>query len=383
MAFKIRFSHMVAAAITAGIVGWMAVGELEIGGQAANGETAPPIAEREAERSSEAFKVRYFPLVEEERTEELLVRGRTEAEAIVPVRAETAGILQRRLVDKGDRVAAGDLVCEIETASREARVAQAEASLEQAQAEFDSNQTLRKQGFASDLKVNQLNAAVKAARAALSEAEWELDRTQITANANGIVQDPIAEPGDMLSMGQACITLINPDPMLFIGQISERNVGKVETGMDARVELVTGETINGKVAYIAPSADPQTRTFRTEIRVPNPDSAIRDGLTASAHIELEPVTAFRVSPSWITLQDNGEIGLRIIGTGNKVEFVPIDILAQTKQGFWVRGPTPGMRVITVGQEYVVSGEIVEPSEDPVVKAAAEQLRSSESEGSTQ
>lgn len=383
MAFKIKFPHIVAAAITVGIIGWMAAGELEIGGQAANGETAPPIAEREADRSSEIFKVRYFPLVEEQRTEELLVRGRTEAESTVPVRAETAGIVEKRLFSKGDLVKAGDVVCEIETASRQARLAQAEANVEQALTEFDSNQTLREKGFASQAKINQLNAALKAARASLSEAKWELDRTKVTAKSSGIVQDPIAEPGDMLTMGQSCVTLINPDPMLFIGQVSERQVGKVEAGMKARVELVTGETIEGEVTYIAPSADPQTRTFLTEIRIPNPDNAIRDGLTASAYVELEPVKAFRVSPAWITLEDDGQIGLRVIDAENKVEFVPIEILAQTKQGFWVSGPDSGMRVITVGQEYVVSGETVEPIEDPMVKAAVQQPQSSQNEDSTQ
>ncbi len=49
----------------------------------------------------------------------------------------------------------------------------------------------------------------------MAAAELELKRTEIRANANGVVQDPIAEVGDMLSMGAACVTLIDTDPMLF------------------------------------------------------------------------------------------------------------------------------------------------------------------------
>ena len=173
----------------------------------------------------------------------------------------------------------------------------------------------------------------------------------------------------MLNPGGVCVTLINPDPMLFIGQVSERQVGELSVGMTAEVELVTGERIEGETVYIAPSADPQTRTFRTEIRIPNSDGAIRDGLTANARVKLAPVSAFRVSPSWITLADNGSIGLRIADEQDTVQFVTVDILAQGKDGFWVLGPEPGMRVITLGQEYVVAGERIEPTLDDELVAA--------------
>lgn len=368
MALKIKSQHVIALIITAGIAGWMATGDVKIGGQ--GGATAAPIADREAERSSELFKVRYLPLQQQERIEQVSVRGRTQADAIVPVRAETAGILQRRLVDKGDRVQAGDLVCEIESGTREASLAEAEASLVQAEADFQANEALSKKGFAAENRLKQFKAALDAARARLAQAQWELDKTGIHAQASGIVQDPIAEVGDMLSMGATCVTLIDSDPMLFIGQVSERDIAKVEPGKPAAVTLITGETIDGEVEYVAPSADAQTRTFRVEISIPNPDRTIRDGMTANAEIELEPSLAYRISPSWISLADSGEIGLKMLDENDVVKFVPIEILAQTNDGFWVSGPAQGERVITFGQEYVLDGETVIAVPDPLLKAEA-------------
>lgn len=357
MAFRIKGSHIIAIAMAAGLGYWMFTGEYQIGGQTGTSEQSPPIAEREAERGLELFKVRYVPLQSEQRSERILIRGRTQADAIVTVRAETAGVLEQRLVAKGDRVKAGDLVCVIERGIREAQLAQAKAQLAQAQSEFDSNAALRKKGFTSENKMNALGAALEAGKAGVAASELELKRTEVRANADGVVQDPIAEVGDMLTMGGACVTLIDTDPMLFTGQVSERDIDKIKTGETALVKLISGQAAEGKVRYIAPSADAQTRTFAVEIEIKG-QSDIRDGMTAEALIELPGTEAFRIAPSWVTLADDGTIGIRTVNVDDVVEFMPIKILAQEKDGFWISGPQNGQRIITLGQEYVVPGEKV-------------------------
>jgi len=335
----------------------MATGEVRQGGLSDGENNAVPIAEREATRDSELFKVRHFPLSSQVRNETILVRGRTKAESIVTVRAETAGILQERLVSKGDRVKSGDVICRLEPGAREAQLAQATAQLTQSETEYNSNLALKEKGFASQNKLNSLAAALDAAKAALSAAELEMARIQIKANADGVVQDPIAEVGDMLSMGATCVTLINTDPMLFTGQVSERDIGKIKPGMTGEVSVISGETVDGTIRYISPSADPQTRTFQVEIEIKGQDS-LRDGMTAEARIMLPAGNAFPISPSWITLGDDGTIGIRIVNADDVVEFVKVQIVSQEKNSFWVTGPKDGDRIITLGQEYVVAGEKV-------------------------
>jgi len=227
---------------------------------------------------------------------------------------------------------------------------------------FNANNELKKRGFAAENRLTALKASVDAAKASVAAAEIELNRTEIRANADGVVQDPIAEVGDMLSMGDPCVTLIDSDPMLFTGQISERDINKIESGMAARVELTSGETVDGAFRYIAPSADPQTRTFAIEVEIDGGEN-LRDGMTAQAEIELPAGEAFRILPSWVTLGDDGTIGVRIVDEGNVVRFIPVEIVAQEKTGFWITGPEDGDRIITLGQEYVVAGEEVETAPD--------------------
>lgn len=354
---KIKGSHIIALLFAGGLGYWMVTGEYQIGGQDNSANSAVPIAERENDQSSEPFKVRYAPLIAQERSETIRIRGRTQAKAVVSIRAETAGILERRLVSKGDRVKKGDLVCVLESGARESQLAQANAQLAQAESEYNANLSLKKKGFASDNRLKALKAALDAAKAAVAAAELEMSRVRVKANASGVVQDPVAEVGDMLTMGGTCVTLIDTDPMLFTGQVSERDVGKINSGMKAQVELITGETVEGTIRYIAPSADAQTRTFEVEIELGS-EIPVRDGMTAQAKISLPAGKAFQIAPSWITLDDDGTLGVRTVSTDNIVDFIPVTVVAQEKNSFWITGPKDGSRIISLGQEYVVKGEKV-------------------------
>lgn len=371
MTFTLKGSHFAAVLITAVIAVWMYYGEIEIGGQSASADNSKPIAERQAEVSGDLFKVSYVELHPTNRSQVIALRGRTKAEAIIPVRAETSGVLEKRLVARGDFVKQGQLVCVISQGARQANVESAKARLSQMQADFAASKELAKKGFATDTRLRQITFDLNAAKAQMKQAEIELSHTEIKAKASGIVQDPIAEPGDVIAMGGACITLVDRDPMFFTGQLSETNINAVEAGMKADIELVTGTKVEGTITYIAPSADPQTRTFLTDIRLDKTDTQVRGGLTASASIKLAQTKAYKISPSWLSLADDGTLGVKTIDPQNKVQFVAVKVLSQTNDGFWIEGIKAGSRIITLGQEYVVTGETVDPVPDAKIKRQAQ------------
>ena len=367
----IKLSHVAAVLIAGGVVGWMWSGEYIEGGTGPRGQPVI-IAERNATAEATPFAVRTRVLMPEKRAETLVMRGRTEADASIPVRAETGGTVRERLVGKGQFVTVGTEVCRLDAGTREAVLrqaeaakAQAEAQLQQAQFDLESNEQLAKKGFAAESSTNALRASANAARAQvaqaeaqIAQAEEELSRTVVVANASGIVQDPIAEVGDVLQAGGVCVTLVDTDPLLVTGQVPEVEVGALSVGMDATVELVTGERAEGRVTFISPSADAETRTFAVDIAVDNPDNRLRAGVTATAALPLEPVEAFPILASWITLDDDGRIGLGTVDENGTVAFSPVEILAQETEFTWVTGLEPGTRVITLGADYVVPGQTV-------------------------
>jgi multidrug efflux system membrane fusion protein len=341
----------------------MYYGEIEIGGQGEDSNDTKPIAQRVEETSSDLFKVSYVTIAPQKRSRTVNLRGRTKADAVIPIRAETGGVLEKRHVNRGDFVKEGDLVCEISSGARIANLESAKTRLAQVQADFAANQKLLKKGFTTKSQMRQIQFDLNAAKAQVKQVELELSHTKIKANASGVVQDPIASPGDVLAIGGACVTLVDSDPMFFTGQLPESDIDAVAKGMKASIKLVTGEETTGEITYIAPSTDPQTRTFLTDIKLESNGKKVRGGLTASAAIKLEETSSFRISPSWLTLADDGTLGVKTIDDQDKVQFNPVKVLSQTNDGFWIEGLEEGSRIITLGQEYVVDGETVEPVPD--------------------
>ena len=302
------------------------------------------------------------------------LRGRTQAKASVTAVAETAGAVDVVHVTKGQSVKVGDALCTLDQGTRvaavtqaEAGVAQANASLAQAQLSFDTNADLRQKGLAAantanaaDVALTQAKAGVSQAIAALDNAKAELDRTQIVAKVAGLVQDPVAVAGSMLNAGSPCATIVQLDPMVFAGMVPEKHIGLAKIGLDASITTVTGQTVEGKVTYIASQADNATRAFPVEIEIPNADYAIRDGVTASAIVNIGTAPGHLLPQSVLTLDDDGMLGVRTVENG-VVAFHPVTIVNDTREGVWVTGLPAVADVITVGQESVTAGQAVKAS----------------------
>lgn len=355
--------YLIAAVLSAAVAGWVLSGDLIQGGR---DDTRPQtIAEKLEEAETKLFRVQAETFNAKQYVSTIEARGSTEAREKVAIRAEMTGLLNKRHVKKGDTVAKGDLICSLNVGAREATLQQREAELEKAKRDLAAAQKLLKGGFAAKNRVTQDKTTVEAATAAMKSAQIALAYTNITAPIDGIIQDPFAKVGDMLQIGDICANIIQPDTMNMIAQISERFIGRIQIGDEAQVKTVTGEKVTGKIIFISPSADIETRTFRIEIALPNDDGAIRDGVTAVAKINLPGDPAHLVPASVLTLNDAGQLGARTVDSFGTVNFVPVDVLSDSREGMWVKGLPQSAKIITRGQEYVKAGEKV----DAVVKTA--------------
>nr|WP_321457499.1 efflux RND transporter periplasmic adaptor subunit [uncultured Cohaesibacter sp.] len=369
MALRLKGSYGLALLCTAGIVGWMATGKAVFSGQETADSTPPPAVRNQAQETG-AFRVAVRHFKAQPRQLDLTIRGRTEADTKVTVRAETSAIVRSINVKKGQWVHKNDLLCKLDVGSREANLAKAKAALEQAEFDLSAKEQLATKGFASKTQLASLRAARDAALAGVKEARLELDRTNILAPKKGMVQGDLAEVGDQLSSGGACAVLMDPDPMLVVGQVSERDISQVEVGNKADITLVTGEKSEGRVRFVSSASDVETRTFLVEMEIPNPDRSLRDGVTAVAELKLPPIKAHLVSPAYLTLSDEGIVGaMQVID--NKAQFTPVHIISNDESGIWITGLPEEADIITVGQEYVKSGhEVVAVSVDELNKTDA-------------
>lgn len=348
------------------LMGWAGV-DPAAASEAQTAET--PAASGANEASDEPFAVVVSHVSERELDSAVILRGRTAASRSVEVRAQTGGLVISEPRARGSLVAAGDLLCALDPGTRQAALAQAEAQLaggEAQLAEARINQEtvtrLSEGGFSAqnrvasaDAAVESALAAVEAARAAVETARTEIERLTITAPFAGLLEADSAETGSLMSSGGLCATVIRLDPLLLVGYASEDQIDRLAPGALAGARLSNGTEVVGQVSFLARAADTATRTFRVEVTVPNPDFAIRDGMSADMLIAATATRGHLVPGSALTLDNSGALGLRLVDAGNRTFFQPVTVLRDAPEGFWVSGLPPEADVIVVGQEYVTDG----------------------------
>ena len=129
------------------------------------------------------------------------------------------------------------------------------------------------------------------------------------------------------------------------------------------------ERVRGHIRYVAPVADEATRTFGVELEVDNSAGTLRAGGTAELLVPAETLLAHRVSPSLLTLDDAGNVGVKVIDDAGRVEFVVADIALSTNDGVWLAGLPETATIITVGQGFVTAGSVVDAVPESDVETA--------------
>lgn len=286
--------------------------------------------------------------------------GRTEANREVSIKAETAGLVIATPLKEGRRVKRGTTLCRQDVDARQANLEQARANLEARKLDYQSSKTLVEKGYRSAVQLKSLQAAVDGAQASVKQAEIELDNVNMRAPFSGIFDEQIAEVGDYLLPGQACGKLIEMSPLIVSVELTETQVGEVKIGQKAEVNLATGESVTGQIRFIEANANSATRTFRTEIEVPNQDYKLKGGVTATVGIKAGTVKAQHVPSKILTLDADGSLGVRYVNYDNRVGFAVVNQIDEDSDGIWVTGLPDSTRIIVQGQDYVSVGTEVEP-----------------------
>jgi multidrug efflux system membrane fusion protein len=209
--------------------------------------------------------------------------------------------------------------------------------------------------------VASAQAGIEGAQASIAVWDRELELLEIRAPFSGLLESDTAELGTLMQPGAPCATIIQLDPIKLVGFVPEATVDQVTVGAMAGARLTNGEEVVGQVTFLSRSADELTRTFRVEIRVPNEDLHIGDGQTAEILVSSDGRRAHLMPASALTLDNDGNIGVRVVGEGDIARFLPVGILRDTIDGIWVTGLPETVDVIVVGQEYVTDGVPVIPT----------------------
>ena len=285
------------------------------------------------------------------------------------IRAETSGQIAEVFVTKGQDVEAGSVIARFETAEKEANLMRSRAELERAQRDFTSASKLKEQGVATVARVTETEAALASARAQLTAAEEAVADTIISAPFAGRIETLSLDRGEFIQSGNDVGRIVDNAPLTVAIQVPQQSLRQLQNDQPARVLFITGEERAGSVSFVGTSAAQDTRTFLTEIDVPNSDGAIPAGISAKIQIPVGQVNAHFLSPSAVSLNQDGALGVKVVDEQDTVRFYPIEVVRAQIEGIWVTGLPETVKIITVGQGYVRDGELVRSQVDTASKGA--------------
>jgi len=290
----------------------------------------------------------------------LTAEGQSTPDRSTEIRAKTSGQIVDVLVERGDLVTTGQEIGRIDAETIEAQLLQAETQLEQATRDYDNAIALQNRGIATDDRVSAARATKAAAEAAVTAAKEQLENTIITAPFPGRLNDMTLDVGEFVNNGDAVAEVLDNDPLTVVVQVPQQALSRLHKGDTAKVSFITGEERTGVIGFIGSNADAQTRTFRVEVSVDNPNSEMPAGLSARIEIPTGQARGHFISPAILSLGTNGDLGVKTVAEGDVVAFSEVSIVRAQPDGIWVTGLPDEVDIITVGQGFVNAGDVVNP-----------------------
>jgi RND family efflux transporter MFP subunit len=221
--------------------------------------------------------------------------GATQAPVSAVLATRLMGRIRSVAVAEGDRVQRGQVLASLEDGDWRARLDQARASLREAEAlrvqagreverrrNLHRDQALPQEGLdQAETQYARAQAAEQVARAGVAQAEVELGYTQVRSPLDGVVVRKYAQPGDLSAPGAPLLTIEQLDPLEVVAEVGESLFSRLSLGQEVEVEIpALSQRHQGRLTALIPTADPQSRTFRVKVELPNPDHRLGSGLHA-------------------------------------------------------------------------------------------------------
>jgi RND family efflux transporter MFP subunit len=286
-----------------------------------------------------------YPLPEP-RSNELELPGSVEAYTESPIYARTNGYLLHWYKDIGATVEKGELLADLDTPEVDQELSQSQAARQQMVAALDLAHTsadrwrdLRRTDSVSQQELDQRTSDYAQAQANMAAADANVRRLQqlesfkhVYAPFAGVLTRRNVDIGALVNAGNGgtgkeLFNLALIDPLRVYVSIPEGDAPAIRVGMRAWIALAEfpASRFQGAVVRTANAIDPNTRTLRTEVDVPNKAGRLLPGAYAQVHFDV-PVNGNRLSvPSSAMLFRSEGPSVAIVGPGDRVQLKPIVI----------------------------------------------------------
>ena len=330
-----------------------------------------------------------------ESNREMTLPGTARALEQTKIYPRTTGYVRKWNVDIGDKVKAGQVLVEIDAPDLDAQLSQARAQLAQAQAavnqvvaqsKYSRSNTQRYSSLADQKLVSQSQVEQTQAQASTDEASVAAAQSNVSAQqANvrrlvetqgflkvvapfaGTVTSRSIERGDLVSETKSTelYTIAATDPVRVFVEVPQTVVASVNPGSPATITVreYPGRKFEGKITRSAGALDPELHTMTTEVRVPNPDGALKPGMYVQAALSFPAPHRVVEIPSTALYSDSQGLRVAVVDAQHKLHYVPIAIERDTGATLQVAtGLTGDERLIKIAVPGLAEGDAVEVAE---------------------
>ncbi|MAO10265.1 MAG: efflux transporter periplasmic adaptor subunit [Flavobacteriaceae bacterium] len=237
------------------------------------------------------------------------VQGDVETDQNIIIYPEFSGVLTNVYVNEGQRVSKGQRLAKIDDGGLSSQLAQQETQVALAKTTFERQQRLWNQKIGSEIQYLEAKANYEAADKAAQQIRSQLSKTIITAPFAGVIDNVIAEQGQVVNQGQTeVIRLVNLSDMYVKASLPENYLNSIEKGTEVNVRLSSiGEEYKGTVRQVGNYINPDNRTFDVEIAIPNKDNKVKPNLIATVRLnDYTNENAITIPESILQENSNGE-----------------------------------------------------------------------------
>jgi membrane fusion protein (multidrug efflux system) len=292
--------------------------------------------------------------------DELQLAGRLEPWVEVQVSSELGGTVQEVGFEKGRYVSKGQVLARIGTDLLEASLAEAEAGLIAAEAQYSKNKELFDRQAVPRQELVSATSTFKQAEARVAQAKLRVERSILESPVAGIAVSREIEMGEVVPPGSLITVIHEVSRLKAVAGIPEDDIAFFRVGGDASLEIdaYPGRDFRGKIHFLGPAATGQNRTFPVEIEIGNPEGELRPGMIVRVSLTRRVYENAVVVPRDAVLErDTGDV--IFVVKDDRVELRKVSTGPSEKGSILLlEGLSPGETLVVSGHRNLVDGQRV-------------------------
>ena len=256
-----------------------------------------------------------FKLKEAEFKHYLELQGNVTTKNLLMIYPEYSGVLTNVYVKEGQKVRKGEVLAKIDDGGLSQQLAQLKIQAELAKTTFERQQRLWDQKIGSEMQYLQAKSNYEAQGQAIAQLEQQVAKTIVKAPFSGTIDDVVTEQGSVVMPGQSeLMRIVNLDNMYIVTDVPEKYIAQITRNKKVEVEFpILGKKIDSKVRQVGYFINPNNRTFKVEISIPNKEKSIKPNLTAKLKInDYTNENALLIPQGIISENANGEQYIYVI-----------------------------------------------------------------------